>query len=736
MQPLVHSRLRDDIVARLAELIATGELGEVERLKEVELAARLGVSRTPLREALLVLEREGLVVSEAHKGFRVAALSEARVRELYPILGSLEALAVREGGRALRDRAGELNRINTQLRKSRGNARRHALDRRFHECLWSGSENTTLVELLRRLWRQAQQFDGAAERGMANPSGSVAEHAKIAEAIGRGELDRAAHVLEAHWRSGIEVVVGWLRRRGAAALVPLLALALWPACAPRSTAPHAVAEVPAAAAAPHVEAAPRTEALVPAPPGKSALTQTACPSPADDGVECFTLMVPAHRTQPDGALISIPVIRVRSRATTPADPVIFLTGGPGGNAIPSRLIRGPIEDFLADRDYIVFQQRGGQLGTPDLSCPEYAAAHRAIWSRNLAGAAAVALQRDAAAACARRLRAQGVDLDAYDTAAIVDDLFDLQRALGLTGFHLYGISYGTLVALEAVRRAPSPSPIRSVVLDSVLPPDVRYDEHATDNVLRALHRVLDQCAIDPACAKAYPRLRARWTAALARAQRTPIPAMLTPPDGGAQVRVRLTARNLFEAATAMLESAADIPSMPRVIDDIVDGRLERVLEHGGAAARPPSFTFGQRLSIWCRDEAAVIDWAAVTAQTTDHPELGDFATSAFAREVCAAWAATPSTAVHTAVTSDVPALVLAGEYDPVTPPEWGRRVVRTLARGFFVELPGMTHVAGWNGCGRTMILAFLRDPSRMPDSTCAARAAPAFEPRREPAPTR
>src|ERR1043165_2992628 len=118
MEPLIRSRLRDEIAERLATLIAAGELG-TERLKEVELAGQLGVSRTPLREALLMLEREGLGVSEGNKGFRGAALSEARVRELYPILGALEGLAVRESGERLRARVGELREANAALRGAR-----------------------------------------------------------------------------------------------------------------------------------------------------------------------------------------------------------------------------------------------------------------------------------------------------------------------------------------------------------------------------------------------------------------------------------------------------------------------------------------------------------------------------------------------------------------------------------------------------------------------------------------
>jgi DNA-binding GntR family transcriptional regulator len=212
MRSLARPRLRDAIVRELAELIAGGELDGSERLKEIELASRLGVSRTPLREALLILEREGLVVSEVNKGFRVAAVSEARVRELYPILGTLEALAVRDGIAALRPRAGELRAVNARIHASRTNARRHALDRQFHELLWTGTSNAALVAMLRTLWLQAQQFDGASVRGMANVDGSMREHAAVADAIGRGDGDGAARKLEQHWLRGIDVVIGWLRR--------------------------------------------------------------------------------------------------------------------------------------------------------------------------------------------------------------------------------------------------------------------------------------------------------------------------------------------------------------------------------------------------------------------------------------------------------------------------------------------------------------------------------------------
>jgi DNA-binding GntR family transcriptional regulator len=223
MQTVARPRLRDDIASELARLIAAGELPAVERLKEVELARKLGVSRTPLREALLVLERDGLVVSEVNKGFRVADLSETRVRELFPVIGALEAEALRAGGAATRALGPELLAITADLRRAiapgarPSKARLHELDRRFHETVSSACPNAMLLDMLQRLRLQAQRFDGGAHRGLASPQWTLRAHELIARAIHAGKLDRAAELTREHRHAGIEIVVGWLREQRAGA---------------------------------------------------------------------------------------------------------------------------------------------------------------------------------------------------------------------------------------------------------------------------------------------------------------------------------------------------------------------------------------------------------------------------------------------------------------------------------------------------------------------------------------
>src|SRR4051794_1931565 len=98
MQVIERQRARDQVRARLREMIGEGTLAPGQRLDEMGLAAAIGASRTPVREALIALEQEGLVQSRPNHGFSVAPMDERLVREVYPILGALEAAAVELAG--------------------------------------------------------------------------------------------------------------------------------------------------------------------------------------------------------------------------------------------------------------------------------------------------------------------------------------------------------------------------------------------------------------------------------------------------------------------------------------------------------------------------------------------------------------------------------------------------------------------------------------------------------------
>jgi DNA-binding GntR family transcriptional regulator len=211
MQRMERQRARDQIRIRLRDMISQGELKAGQKLDEVGLAEAIGASRTPVREALIALEQEGLVQSRPNHGFNVAPMDEREVSQLYPILGALETIAVELTGDGLKSLVPKLSEINAKLGRETRRARRYELDREFHRVLTGACDNERLIQLLELHWIQARRVDGGKIRGMANHEGSHADHAEIVDAISAGDVAGVVALLRAHWRDGEKIVLNWMR---------------------------------------------------------------------------------------------------------------------------------------------------------------------------------------------------------------------------------------------------------------------------------------------------------------------------------------------------------------------------------------------------------------------------------------------------------------------------------------------------------------------------------------------
>ena len=206
--------LRDQVRDELVEWLADGRLPPGQRLEEERLSKALGVSRTPLREALSKLATEGLVEAVPRRGFRVPKLSAERVRDLYPVIGSLEGLALRLSGPRVRELAASLDGLNERLAVIHLSPRQRAdLDRRWHEMLVSRNPNRELAALLERTRSRVRPYAGSWERAAAEIETSRAEHAEIARLLGAGQVDEAAEAVLRHWVRGIRVVTAWVEAR-------------------------------------------------------------------------------------------------------------------------------------------------------------------------------------------------------------------------------------------------------------------------------------------------------------------------------------------------------------------------------------------------------------------------------------------------------------------------------------------------------------------------------------------
>ncbi|AXB42198.1 GntR family transcriptional regulator [Amycolatopsis albispora] len=201
---------RAELEELLRDRILAAEIAPGERINESAVAAELGVSRTPVREALLRLEGGGLVRFDRGRGFLAAPLSAAEVRETYPIIAQLEALAVSTTGPALRGLAPELAELNTAFAAATEAARAHELDAEFHRTVVSRCGNARLIALIGGLWRNIRRYEHVYFAGDRERRRSAAEHAAIVDAVAAGDAAAAAravadnttesmHLLLARW---------------------------------------------------------------------------------------------------------------------------------------------------------------------------------------------------------------------------------------------------------------------------------------------------------------------------------------------------------------------------------------------------------------------------------------------------------------------------------------------------------------------------------------------------------
>lgn len=206
-----RQNLRDQVREELVEWLSDGRLGPGQRLEEERLSRALGVSRTPLREALANLASEGLVEAIPRRGFRVPKLSAERVRDLFPVIGSLEGLALRLSGARVRELATGLDGLNERLVLAHLSPRQRAeIDRRWHEMLVSLNPNRELTTLLERTRSRVRPYAGSWERGATDIEASRAEHAEVARLLGSGQVDEAAEAVLRHWVRAIRVVTAWI----------------------------------------------------------------------------------------------------------------------------------------------------------------------------------------------------------------------------------------------------------------------------------------------------------------------------------------------------------------------------------------------------------------------------------------------------------------------------------------------------------------------------------------------
>jgi pimeloyl-ACP methyl ester carboxylesterase len=421
-----------------------------------------------------------------------------------------------------------------------------------------------------------------------------------------------------------------------------------------------------------------------------ALSTASAPCPDHDvggTVTCFLVTVPENPNRPEGRSIDLEVMVLEARAAEPlADPLVVVPGGPGQSATRSagpRSYFAEVFDALRDdRDIVLLAPRGtagsGELAlepSADHLFDDLATVVPASWAQGA------------------RSRLEGrADLAMYTSSHIVDDIETIRVALGYAALNIYGTSYGTRVAqIYAVRY---PDHVRALILKAPVPPSAIVPLTYTSGSQRALDALLDLCRRQEPCEQAYPDLEARFEELMTDLRSDPVTLTVTNPFSGDETEVRVddtafgyVLRNLMMPASGGATTLAVIDLASRGDFSPLETALPQM-----KAGYAPALAGGMTLSVVASEDAP-----RVTEQMLEADAEAGFLRGAVARGMMKAAAEWPRADVpddvHRFMDGDTPTLIVAGEFDPATPPPFAEEIARHLSRARVVVFPGGAHSA-------------------------------------------
>lgn len=432
------------------------------------------------------------------------------------------------------------------------------------------------------------------------------------------------------------------------------------------------------------------------------------------------LEVLENRDKPNGNIIKLPVYIFKSRSKNPKrDPILYTVGGPGYTSMRASQYMNYYQ-YLDDRDLILFEQRGTQYAQPSLDCPEWS---QAVYQSNLPNSTATQSDRlfqQAATDCKERLEKSGIDLSSYTTNDIAADINDLMNVLKIEQYNLLTMSYSTKIAQVLLRDYPDK--IRSVVMDSPLPLEVNYDEESVSNLLASVDRLLVDCETDGDCNKAFPNLKNRFLEYLEEKTTDPLLVEVEHPKTGNLETFYLRGEDLINVFS--VASTGGVPDVPLEINKLLNNDLSSVKEQLQYVFQGPGngTGMGMRLSVWCAEETPFNSQEKITSETNKYPTVKGLSPAVFDHEVCRIWGVQKVADIENLpVKSDIPVLLISGEYDELTPVKWAEAMTANLSHSYHLIFKGWKHgpTTNWsNPCAMTTANAFFNHPEQQPNPDC------------------
>jgi pimeloyl-ACP methyl ester carboxylesterase len=379
-----------------------------------------------------------------------------------------------------------------------------------------------------------------------------------------------------------------------------------------------------------------------------------------EDVLCGAHEVYENRATKAGRRIALDIVVIpATEGKASAEPVFYLAGGPGQDAT------GSVQGFVGsrvrrDRAIVLVDQRGTSQ-TNGLRCPELGRDDEPqTYLESL-------FQPERIRRC-RETLASRADLRQYGTENVIGDLEEIRRGLGYRKINLWGISGGTRTAFFYL--AMHPEAIHAVVMAGVVAPQFRNPLPHARSAQDAFDKLVAACGREAACASEFPDLHAKLDSVLARLARHPARAKVRNPANRAESEVDLDRDAFADGIRTLMYGSIQARLIPALIASAYDGDFSPAAGFALARARAlrGSIAMGVLLGIVCSEDISRIKPEEIDAATR-----GTFIGRTRVdtqMAACREWPSAPVARLRRPMRSSVPTLLLNGEYDPVTAPEW------------------------------------------------------------------
>ena len=453
------------------------------------------------------------------------------------------------------------------------------------------------------------------------------------------------------------------------------------------------------------------------------LTFSPCELSTMDGrgsidADCASWSQPLNPENTKSRTLELFVAKLKSTSPNPlTDPLLIINGGPGGSSIDLLVELAGLNLFrkiLNKRDIIALDQRGTGRSSP-LHCDELVDNQLQIENK------------DVKLLTKKCLAELDFDPKYFSTAAAIKDIEALKAQQGYSALNMYGVSYGTRVAVEYARL--SPNSVRSLILDGVVPPTMALGPDVAINSQRALDKVFAQCEAAPPCKKAFPDLQNQFKQLTKTLKQKPILTEIRNPKSGEITELKLE----YEHLALVVRMSLYNPEMRSLLPLLIH-RAAFANDFAGIAANASQLLNQVTQSISNGMHNAVVCTEDVPFSLAEEGLIFDSKSTYMGDEfyqglidICSVWPEGVSNKnIKQPFFSTIPSLILSGEFDPVTPPAYGALLAKTLKNSTHLIGKGQGHGLITRGCIPEIISDFILNPEQIEklDTECIKHIQP------------